>query len=454
MLDSAYNTIKKYNMLAVSDTVIIGLSGGADSMALLCVLYEMSKPLSLKLHAVHVNHCLRGEDADADQLFVENYCKKLGIPCSAFKVDVRNYAEKNGLSSEEAGRILRYIIFEDVAGSYSTAKIATAHHLNDNSETVLHNILRGSGTTGLAGIHPVRGKYIRPLIETSRSEIEAYLREQNIAWRTDKTNEQAVYTRNKIRLELIPYLRENYNGSIDSALNRLSALCRADDDYMRIQTLEEFKRCCVLKNEKHIILLPDKFKTLHTALQRRLIRCILEQLNIPLKDVHMVHIEDCIKFIMNAASGSESKISTCSVLAEQSGISFIAGEYGCEDYSYTIHEGESVFIKEAAQTVSCSAADSYTKPADKNTAYISADTTNGIFEIRNRKNGDRIQPFGMKGTKKLKDYFIDNKIDISTRNKIPLIVYNNEVVWIAGMCLNDKYKVDKNTKKILKFEVK
>ena len=453
MPESFYKTVKKYNMLSSGDTVIAGVSGGADSLALLCLLCEAAPRFGINIHVVHINHRLRGKDADGDQAFVENFCRTRNIPCTSYIYEVEQYAAENGLSCEEAGRALRYASFERIAKTYSSPKIATAHHLSDNCETVLHNILRGSGTTGLAGIRPVRGIYIRPLIETSRSEIEEYLRSNNIEWRTDETNFHAIYTRNKIRLELIPYLKNNYNISIESAINRLSGLCREDDDYLHICAAREFSECCSTDENGAVKMDKHKFKSLHTAIKRRLLRYVLEYMKIPLKDVHMTHIDDCIKFLETAQSGSFFRISACNIVMQQSGALFTEEAPTVEDYEYTICEGQTVFIKSTGQSISCKKVSKYEK-SDRNTAFVNADMTNGIFRIRNRRNGDKIRMFGLNGSKKLKDYFIDNKIDVCIRNKIPLIVYNNEVVWISGMCLNENYKVTSHTENILKFEIK
>ncbi len=452
MLRSATETIKKYNMLNPGDTVIVGLSGGADSMALMCFLFENKDILGIDLHAVHINHHIRGDEAERDSRFVCDFCREHGIKCTVFDFDVAGHASQNGLTVEEAGRLLRYKAFNDIATEYHSPKIATAHHLNDNTETVLHNILRGSGTTGLIGIHPQRGIYIRPLIETTRQEIEDYLNTKGIPWCTDKTNLEAVYTRNKIRLELLPYLRENFNSSIDSAITRLSALCREDEDFLRESTIAAFKDS-TKRSDNGILLDRSEFIKLHTSIRRRLIRYILEHLGIPLKDVHMNHIDDCIRFITESQSGLRMKISSMHISSLQSGVLFSSTEPEVCDYCYSIRAGEELYIHEANATLICTKVDGYTR-SSKNTVFISAASPDAVFEVRNRRNGDRIRPFGMRGTKKLKDYFIDNKIDISIRNKTPIIVYNNEVVWISGMCLSENYKITENTKNILKFELK
>ncbi len=450
---SISDAISQYNMLSDGDTVVIGVSGGADSIALLQVLYSIRNQLRLTIHAVHINHGLRGEDADNDQKFVEEFCQSRDIPCHSFVVNVAELAQNKGLSFEEAGRHVRYESFEKIAKLYNANKIATAHHMNDNCETVIHNILRGSGTTGLSGIHPVRGIYIRPFIKTSRNDIEEYLKSENIQWCTDKTNLDSIYTRNKIRLELIPYLKKSFNSSIESAITRLSLLCGDDDDYMHIQTVNVFNSICIHSQDR-IILKRDSFNNEHIALKRRLIRYALEKLNIPLKDVHMAHIDNCLKFIAESESGSAVKISSCRVSIEQSGICFSSD---CNDepigFSYNLEAGKNVFIKEISKIILSEYTDCYLKES-KNVIYINADNITGPFEIRNRRPGDKITPFGMKGSKKLKDYFIDSKIDISIRNKIPLIVYNNEVVWIAGMAMSENYRITSDTKKILRIEIK
>lgn len=449
---SVTDAISQYNMISEGDIIVVGVSGGADSVGLLNILYSIQKKYRLTLHAVHINHCLRGEDADNDQKFVENFCHERGIECHSFAINVSDYAKDKGLSFEEAGRYIRYDAFERIANLYNANKIATAHHMNDNCETVIHNILRGSGTTGLAGIHPVRGKYIRPLIKTSRDAIENYLQSEGISWCTDKTNFDAVYTRNKIRIELIPYLKENFNNSIESAITRMSALCGDDDDYMRMETVSAFNKICIEKSDK-ILIDRSKFNILHIAIKRRIIRYVLELLNVPLKDVHMVHINNCINFIKLSESGAFVRISNCVVSLKQSGIHFSVSNNSVADYSYVLEPNNSVFIAETGNIISCSQAQRY-YPCGKNVIFINADKILSQLEVRNRRSGDKITPFGMKGTKKLKDFFIDNKIDIDKRNKIPLIVYNNEVIWICGYAMNDNYKISSTTNKILRIEIK
>ncbi len=453
MIKSALETVKKYDMLRHGDVVVVGVSGGADSVALLMTLCGLREELALTLYAVHVNHSIRGDDADSDQHFVEELCMKLDVECRAFVFDVPAYAEENGLSSEEAGRKLRYEAFEKVAEEISASRIATAHHANDNCETVIHNILRGSGTTGLSGIHPVRGKYIRPLIETEKKEIEEYLTSEGVEWCTDKTNFEPLYTRNKIRLELIPYLRENYNASIDSAIMRLSALCREDDDYMREETGRYFRKL-TKRSQGRILAEREGFNKLHIAIKRRLLRFILEELEIPLKDVHMVHIDSAIRMIEESESGAEQKISLCRIRVIQSGVLFENEQKAVaeDDYEYELDVDKSVFVSETGETVSLTVSTKYEK-SGADTVFIDAGSVTLPMKVRNRRPGDRFRPFGMKGSKKLKDFFIDKKIDVSIRNNIPIVVSGNDIVWISGNALSENNRITQKTENIYKLHI-
>ncbi len=453
MFKQVTETIKKYCMLNYGDTVIVGVSGGADSVALLDVLYNLRDEYSLELHVVHVNHMLRGKDSDDDEFYVTKLCDKLNIKCHKFSFDVSEYAKTNSLTCEEAGRKLRYQAFEEVFNAVNANRIATAHHANDNCETVLHNILRGSGLTGLCGIHPVRGKFIRPLIEVSRADIEKYLSEKGILWCTDKTNAETVYTRNKIRLGLLPYLRKEFNSSADRAIERLSKLCREDDDFICITARQKLDEYTIEKNENEILVDRSKLCNEHCAIKRRLIRLVLEMLEIPLKDVHMVHIDNCIDFLESSVAGRCVSVGQCTVRIGQKGIHFLKEKTVFENYEYSLLIGEKVFIKEAGRYISCSVSEKYEPQNNKNTVFISGDNITEPLVIRNRRNGDRISPFGMQGSKKLKDYFSDKKISLQLRNVIPLIVYNDEVVWITGECLSERFKITSSTKKILKLTV-
>ncbi len=231
MNTKAIETIKKFNMLRKGQGIIVGLSGGADSCALLLFLCSIREEYMLRLYACHVNHGLRGEEADKDEAFTKELCERLGVQWFGITVDVKKESEIMGVGTEECGRLIRYDFFERKADELD-AIIATAHTASDNAETVLFNLSRGSGLTGLCGIPPVRGRIIRPLIEVTRQETEEYCRRCGITFRIDKSNLTREYTRNRIRLDVVPHLRE-INPSFESSVTAMSARLREADDYIR-----------------------------------------------------------------------------------------------------------------------------------------------------------------------------------------------------------------------------
>lgn len=452
MLLSAREAVSKYNMLAKGDKVIVGVSGGADSVCLLLVLHSMATELELELTAVHVNHGLRGKDADDDEEFTLSLCRKLGVGCRSFHYDVAAMAKERHLTTEEAGRLCRREAFESVAKELSANKIATAHHLNDNCETVLFNLIRGSGITGLVGIRPVRGMYIRPLIETSREEIEEYLKARGVTWCTDKTNNQTVYSRNKIRLELLPYIKQNMNPSVEDALGRLSAICADDLDFIEGAARSSLADCTVSKNGQCFLLNKEGFNALHVTVRRTIIRIILDELAIPLKDVHLVHIDNCLKMLAQSESGAFTNVGRCRVSLEHDNIRFSQGDDAVGDYEYTLPIGGSIFIPQINATVSAARVEQMGEPS-ANRIYISGDDVTGDITVRNRRSGDRFSPLGMAGSKKLKEYFIDRKIPLSARNIVPIFVNNNRVIWVGGHVMSEQFKICHGTQRIIMLEI-
>ncbi|HHY76985.1 MAG TPA: tRNA lysidine(34) synthetase TilS, partial [Clostridiales bacterium] len=269
-------TIKKYNMLNYGDSVVVGFSGGPDSICLLHILMELKDKLGLNIYAAHLNHQFRGKEADEDALFVENICKEWGIQVYVKTFNVPAYAKEKGLSSEEAGREIRYKLFYEVAEKVNANKIAIAHNMNDNAETVLMNLFRGSGIEGLKGIEAVRDKIIRPLINVRRDEIESYCREKKLNPRIDKTNLEPIYSRNRIRLELIPYIEKHFNSNIMSTLQRLSEIANMENDFLNKEAEKLFLEIAMV-SKNSIQYSINKIKNVHPALVRRIIRLGIER---------------------------------------------------------------------------------------------------------------------------------------------------------------------------------
>ena len=250
MEEIVLNTIEKYNLINNGDKIVVAVSGGPDSMCLLNVLKNIREKFNLELFVAHINHMIR-EEADSETEYVKQYCEKNNIKCFVKMANVLEMAKQQKRGTEEMGRIVRYDFFNYVANKVSADKIAIAHTENDNAETVLMNLMRGASLEGLKGIEPIRGKFIRPLIECSRDEIEAYCEENKLDPKFDKTNNDNIYTRNKIRNLLIPYIKKEFNPNIVDSLNRLAVLARQDAKYFS----EIVKKDCTKFNCYSIIML-------------------------------------------------------------------------------------------------------------------------------------------------------------------------------------------------------
>ena len=300
--DKVLKTIQKYNLIQNGDSIVIGVSGGPDSMTLLNVLINLKQKLGIsKIVVATVNHMIR-EEAEEETKFVENFCESHGIDFYLKKVDVQEEARSKKISTELAGRNARYDFFEEILKKTGSNKIATAHNSNDNAETVLMNLLRGSGVSGLKGIEKIRdGKFIRPIIECKRSEIEQYCLENKLNPRYDKTNNENTYTRNKIRNMLIPYIEENFNPNIVDSLNRLSTIATKEDEYIHKIVENSFKDIVITADisKKEIILDLKKFNELDEVIKSRLILYTISEILGTSQGIEKIHIEDIIKLCGN-----------------------------------------------------------------------------------------------------------------------------------------------------------
>lgn len=292
------DTISKYNLIEKGDKIVIGVSGGPDSMCLLDSLYCLKKDLQIEIIVAHINHKIRKE-ADEETEYVENYCNTRNIKCYIKKADVTSLAKQKKLGTEEMGRKIRYEFFEEVAKTEGANKIATAHNLNDNAETVLMNILRGSGISGLKGIEIKRCNFIRPLRECTREEIETYCEKQKLNPKIDKTNFENIYNRNKVRNSLIPYLKKEFNTNILETLNRLSDIAKEEEEYFEQVINKQYEDLKIGENEKEIVLDLKKFNNLPKVIKSRLILYTINKVNGTNQGVGKVHIEDVIKLCQN-----------------------------------------------------------------------------------------------------------------------------------------------------------
>ena len=295
-------TIKKYNLIENGDKLILGVSGGPDSMSMLNILNEIREDdennLNYEIVVVHINHMIRNE-AIEDELFVKDYCNKNNIEFYSKSIDVKKLANTNKIGTEEAGRKARYEFLNKILEKTTSNKIAIAHNKNDNAETMIMNIMRGSGASGLKGIEPKRGIYIRPLIECERAEIEKYCEENRLNPRIDKTNFENEYTRNKIRNVVIPYIKKEFNPNIINTLERLSNLVKEEETYIEKQVLSIYNDIVIEQKEKEILLDLRKFNIQEKVIKSRLVLYTITKLFSTSKGIEKIHIDDIIKLCSN-----------------------------------------------------------------------------------------------------------------------------------------------------------
>ena len=285
-------------MIQSGDGIVIGVSGGPDSMTLLNILNNLKEKLNIKLYVAHINHSIR-EEADAETEYVKEFCKKIDVEFFAKKVKVEEIAKELKIGTEEAGRNIRYEFFEEVAHKVGANKIATAHNLNDNAETVLMNIIRGTSVSGLKGIDKVRdGKYIRPIIECSRAEIEDYCKEKNLNPRYDKSNNENIYTRNKIRNLLIPFLQKEFNPNIVEGINRLSQIAIEEEQFINKVVEKEYEKLQIAVDNT-IILNLKEFNKLDYVIKSKLILYTISKVYGKTSGIEKKHIDDIIKLCDN-----------------------------------------------------------------------------------------------------------------------------------------------------------
>lgn len=302
MKEKVIQTIKKYHLIEKGDHLVLAVSGGPDSICMLSILKEIQQQsiFDFTFVVAHVNHMIRGKEADQDEMFVKEFCQNMGIDFYAKRIDVLKIAHTNKIGTEEAGRKVRYAFFDEIMKQTNANKIAIAHNKNDKIETIMMNLLRGSGTSGLKGIEFIKnGKYIRPLLGCERNEIEQYCKENKIIPRIDQTNFENEYTRNKIRNVVIPYIQKEFNPNIIQTIDRLSDVIKEEDEYIQQVVQEIYLKIIVQEKEKEIILDLKLFNRQEKVIKARLLLYTIRRLFGTTEEIGKVHIEDMIQLCQN-----------------------------------------------------------------------------------------------------------------------------------------------------------
>lgn len=463
MYKKVLSYIKDNELIKPGDKVLIALSGGPDSVCLLNILFKLKDELNIELGAAHLNHMLRGKDALDDEQYVIDICKQMNIECFTKQVNINEYSKKEKLSSEMAGRIVRYGFFDEIIKEHGYTKIATAHNANDQAETILFRLMRGTGLEGLGGIKTKRDNIIRPILCLSRQEVEEYIENNKLKPRIDKTNFEKIYNRNKIRLDILPYIKENFNEDIVQTLNRMSSLLQKDNEFIEELSFNMYKKYCIEKHE-YFIIKKEVFSE-NEVIITRIIRNAITRFSKTHYDFEMKHIYE----IYNLAKSGTGKVVDLpnKIYAEN-----IYGDI------YIKNRIDKEFINGDTNEIKISKKDLDRKTVEfgeysfefyivDNNKHIKLDLKHSDFEkyfnldkiqkdiiIRTRRDGDKIIPLGMTGSKKIKDIFINMKIPKEQREIIPLVCFDNKISWIVGLRVSDEYKITSDTKKILRVIAK
>jgi tRNA(Ile)-lysidine synthase len=452
-------TIEKHDMLASDDCVLVAVSGGPDSVALLHLLYDLREELGLHLEVAHLQHGIRGDESQKDARFVAELAAKLGLPFHLKEIDLPRMRSAAGKGNLEAlARVERYRFFADVAREQHLGKIATAHTQDDQAETVLMWLLRGSGLKGSGGMPSIyriepasRLMVVRPLLYLSRAEIEAYLKENDLTFRLDRSNQDLTFLRNWIRLKLIPQLKEKMDRHLSARLAQQAELIRDEEQFLeeiarveldRIRTPGGINRGALLKNNK--------------TMQRRLLRLWIATTRGHLRGLDFQHVEALLDLIADGPPQGRLSIPGGWQLVkeyETLKLDKQSRKMGqqCPCYSYNLRLGEDLLIDEAGLTIQTQEiSPSLVRLPDNfmeavfDSASLTADLT-----LRNFRRGDRFQPLGMTGHKKVKELFIEKKVPLAVRATLPLLALGDEVIWIPGYGRSEYGKVTRVTKVIL-----
>lgn len=442
--------IRKNKLVKKGNSVVLGVSGGADSICMLKILSDLQKRLGISMYVLHINHQIRGEEADEDAAFVKKICTKFKVPHRIINVDVPALAEAEGLSVEEAGRYIRYDEFSKYAYEVGATKIAVAHNSNDNAETVLMNLARGTGIKGLGGIPPKREmedangnivEVIRPILCLSRKEIEQYLKENEIEYRNDSTNDSTDYTRNKIRLEIMPIL-ENINDNAMQNITNASNELADTSEYIEKDVDEAYDEYVSEENGK--LFLSDESFAIDPIVLTGVIRKMIENTAGKLKDITRIHVGDVVS-LSDKQVGKKVDL-PYSIVAER--------EY--EGISISTEDNKSDEEKDTREVVIAFEEDGFDVANIeelKHTKWLDYDKINDVV-VRTRQKGDYIVIDADGSKKKLKKYFIDEKIPRRERDQVLVVADGNHVLWVVGYRISEAVKVTPDTKKIIRLEFK
>lgn len=457
MLIKVREWIERHKMLASGDNILVACSGGPDSLALLHIFHTIRLEYNISVFAVHVDHMFRGLESAQEAEFVVNFCKERGIVCYHAAIDVPKFILQSRLSAQEAARTVRYEYLRSIAEELGGAKIATGHHRDDQAETVLIHILRGAGSAGIRGMQPVNGDVIRPLLSVSRAEIAEYCAAHHLEPRFDSSNLKTNYLRNRIRLALLPELEKHYNSAVKDALCRTAAIVGDEHSFIQMTAQSIWPQVAVDQDDK-IFIDTKKMQSIHIAVKREIFRMAIEKKRSCLTGISFDHVESLLELLANGRVGSVihlpgGLVSCKSYDGIQLGLERAASMPKADFPGQILTVPGVNYIAELGIIVTTEVTDELGSSSPEGAVFDWLALSQPLF-VRTRAPGDRFQPLGFQGSKKLKDFFIDAKVPREVRDHTPIICDRQGIIWVGGYRQAEIGKITDKTKKFLKILIK
>ncbi|MGQ9782620.1 MAG: tRNA lysidine(34) synthetase TilS [Armatimonadota bacterium] len=439
-----------YSLFSSKDKVVVAVSGGPDSVAMLHALHHYALEYDLEIFVAHINHGLRGKESDEDENFVADLAHKLALPITVKRADVSKLRRQERLSEEEAARKVRYRLLRETAVELGCNKIAVGHTADDRVETVLLNILRGSGIRGLGCMQARSDKIVRPLIETWRTEILVYLNQNNLTYRVDSSNLDTKYTRNRVRLELIPLLESNFGTQVKTTLLRLAKLAEA-----HMQMVDQLVYEASLMTEWGTVHDSRLVASLVPALTAELVRNEIKQAIGSTKDIAAQHLETAAKAIAQSCDFT-LQLPGGSAVIEKKGIDLHIGQRDTqtdiEPFEIRLIVPGYTYVPPINTSIDAELIDHvHSLHVRPNVALLDTDKIKGELRVRNIRPGDRIVPLGIHNHKKLHDVFIDKKIPISKRKRAAVVEDDEKILWVVGIVSSEEAKVTTETRQVIRL---
>jgi len=450
-LEKVKATIAKHSMLSAGETVLVGLSGGPDSVCLLSVLNALKDELNLKLHAIYVDHGLRPDETPHEIEFCRKLCEEMSIPFVTRAIDVKSYAKEQGMNMQEAARELRYRIFDEMFHEIKADRIALGHTADDQMETFFLRFLRGSGPGGLAGIPPVRAKIIRPLIEVERQDIEEFLKVQGISYVVDSSNLKEDYFRNRLRLTLLQEFKR-LNPRIAQTVSRTMDILREEERYFEIAVTRALMKLISRKTDFRIELFLAPMESMDRVILRRVLRRAIEQTK-GLRGMGFQHIEDVMELVRKGKPGDRLFLPKGLRVVKNYATLIMTSEIPQRIEALTLNVPGQAVMENIKAVLNASLEERVDGYGDgKNVVVFDTDKTGTTLMVRPREKGDFFYPMGFGQRKKLQDFFVDMKVPRDERDAIPLVLSGNDIVWITGFRGDERFKITEGTKRFLKLE--